>query len=79
LHVRRFDAFPAGDRRAVKSVARGELVFAESGHGHRDVLLLATGIGEAKVDELDVVFFHHVHHVCDGLGHQCSPVLDGWG
>jgi hypothetical protein len=34
------------------------------------VLLLATGIGETEVNKLDFVFFHHLHHVCNGLGHQ---------
>ena len=27
--------------------------------GHGDVLLLAAGVGEAEVDELDFVFLHH--------------------
>jgi hypothetical protein len=27
------------------------------------VLLLAAGVGEAEVDELDFVFLHHLHHV----------------
>ncbi|HXE47968.1 MAG TPA: hypothetical protein VN663_06320, partial [Ramlibacter sp.] len=31
---------------------------------------------ETEVDELDFVFLHHLHHVCDALGcHQLSP---GW-
>jgi hypothetical protein len=34
------------------------------------VLFFATGIGETEVNELDFVVFHHLHHVCDGLGHQ---------
>jgi hypothetical protein len=34
------------------------------------VLLLATGIGETEVNEFDLVFLHHLHYVCDGLGHQ---------
>ena len=38
--------------------------------GTRDVLLLAAGVGEAEVDELDFALLHHVHHVGDGLGHQ---------
>jgi hypothetical protein len=46
------------------------------GHGHGHVLLLATGVGEAEVHELDFVFLHHLHDVCDGLGHQISWV--GW-
>jgi hypothetical protein len=34
------------------------------------VLLLAAGIGEAEVDELDFALLHHGHHVGNGLGHQ---------
>jgi len=70
LHVRGLDALPAGDRRAVEGMATGELLLAEGRDRHRDVLLLATGIGEAEVDELDFSLLHHVHHVGDGLGHQ---------
>jgi len=44
-------------------------------HGH--VLLFASGIGETEVNKLDFVLFHHLHHVCDGLGkwqHITAPV-----
>jgi hypothetical protein len=34
------------------------------------VLLFTPGIGETEVNKLDLVLFHHLHHVCDGLGHQ---------
>ena len=34
--------------------------------GHRDVLLLAAGIGEAKVDELDLLVLDHLEHVGGG-------------
>jgi hypothetical protein len=54
-------------------MARGELVFIEMGDGHGHVLLLAAGIGETEINELDFVFFHHSHHVGDGLCHQESP------
>jgi len=69
-HVRRLDALPAGDRRSVEGVARGELVLLEGGHGDGDVLFLAAGVGEAEVDELDFVLLHHLHHVGDGLAHS---------
>eukprot|EP00042_Codosiga_hollandica_P061003 m.922406 g.922406 ORF g.922406 m.922406 type:complete len:463 (+) comp98226_c0_seq1:811-2199(+) len=69
-HVRGFDALPAGDRGAVEGVTRRELVFIEMGNGHGDVLLLATGVGEAEVNELDFVVLHQLHHIGDGLGHQ---------
>src|SRR3954452_20109566 len=51
-------------------MAAGELVLAEGRDRHGDVLLLAAGVGEAEVDELDFALLHHVHHVGDGLGHQ---------
>jgi hypothetical protein len=41
------------------------------------VLPFATGIGETEVNKLDFVLFHHLHHVCDGLGHQI--LLNGKG
>ena len=50
-----------------KAWPRGELVFVEVRHRHGDVLLLAAGVGEAEVDELDFVLLHHLHHVGDGL------------
>jgi hypothetical protein len=70
LHVGGFNAFPASDRRAIESVARNELVFVEVRHRHRGVVLFAAGIGETEINKLDVVVFHQLHHVCDGLGHQ---------
>src|SRR4026207_1601545 len=48
-----------GERGAVEGMARAELVFVEMGDGHGHVLLLAAGVGEAEVDELDFVFLHH--------------------
>ena len=69
-HVGGLDALPAGDRRAVEGMARTELVFIEVRHRHGHVLLLATGVGETEIDELDLVFLHHLHHIGDGLGHQ---------
>src|SRR6185369_15931936 len=75
-HVRGFDALPAGNRRTVECVARTELVFVEMRNGHSHVLFFSAGVGETEVDELDFVFLHHLHHVCDALGcHQLSP---GW-
>lgn len=70
-HVRCFDTLPAGDRRTVEGVARGELVFVEMGNGHGNVLFFATGVSEAEVNELNFVVLHDLHHVGDGLvGHQ---------
>jgi hypothetical protein len=51
-------------------MAAAELVFIEMGHRDGDVLLFATGVSEAEVDELDFVVLHHLHLIGDGLGHQ---------
>jgi hypothetical protein len=40
------------------------------------VLLFATGIGEAEVNEFNFVVFHHLHNVCDGLCHQILLRMD---
>jgi hypothetical protein len=63
LHVRSLNPLPAGDRRTIESVAVLELVFAKSADRHGHVLLLATGIGEAEVNELRLVFLDHVDYV----------------
>ena len=79
-HVGGFDAFPACNGGTIESLAFVKLIFAELGNRDGDVLPLATGIGEAEVNKLDFVVFHHLHHVCDGLGHQKSPRDDyGFG
>ena len=70
LHVRGFNAFPSCDGRAVKGVAGDKFVFVKMRNRHGNVLLFTTGVGEAEINKLDFVFFHHLHHVCDGLGHQ---------
>ena len=66
-HVGRLDALPAGDRRAVERVAELELVVVELLGRHGDVLLLAARVGEAEVDELDLLVLDHFQHVgCGG-------------
>ena len=42
---------------------RLELVVVERLGRHRDVLLLAAGVGEAEVDELDLLVLDHLEHV----------------
>ncbi|MDH6595247.1 hypothetical protein M2165_005136 [Variovorax sp. TBS-050B] len=76
LHVRGFDSLPAGDGRAVECMARGEFVFIESRDRHGHVLFLAAGVGEAEVDELDLVFLDELEYIGDGLCHQF--LLVGW-
>jgi hypothetical protein len=70
LHVGGLDPLPAGDRRAVERMTVAELVFIEVRCRHRDVLLLALGIGEAEIDELDLVvgdLLHDVFGSCHSL------------
>ena len=67
-HVGRLDPLPPGDRRAVEGVPALELVHHELLGRHGDVLFLAAGIGEAKVDELDVLVLEHLEDV-GGAGH----------
>jgi hypothetical protein len=62
-HVRCLDPLPTGDRRAVESVPIGELVVPERLGGHRDVLLLAPGVGKAQINEFDFVVRDHFHYV----------------
>ncbi len=70
LHVRGFNALPAGDGRAVKRVAGNEFIFIEMGNRHGDVLLFAPCVGKTEVNKLDFVFLDHFYDVCDGLCHQ---------
>ena len=51
-----------------------ELVVVELLRRHRDVLLLAAGVGEAEVDELDLLVLDHFQYV-GGSGHA----LVSWG
>ncbi|ABA50095.1 hypothetical protein BURPS1710b_2769 [Burkholderia pseudomallei 1710b] len=69
-HVRRLDALPARDRRAVERVAAFELVLAEGRHRHRHVLLLAARVREAEIDKLDVLVLRELHDVGDGFTHN---------
>jgi hypothetical protein len=48
----------------------GELAFVESRHRHGHVLFFTAGVGEAKVDELDLVFLDELQYIGDGLCHQ---------
>jgi len=68
-HVRGFDALPARNRGAVEGMARLKLVLVDLMGGHRDVLLLAAGIGKTEVDELDLVVRDHFQDVF-GCGHR---------
>lgn len=69
-HVRRFDALPARDRRAVERMAVLELVFVKRRNRHRHVLFLAARIREAEIDKLDVLVLHELHDVGDGFTHN---------
>ena len=72
-HVGGFDAFPAGDRRAVEGVAL-EHILVDARHVGRDVLHLTLGVGETQVDKLYVLVLDGLQDVVDAL-HDCSPVV----
>src|SRR5690606_26559814 len=68
-HVGLVDRLPAGDRRAVEHQAFLERVLVDDLRDHRQVLPLALGIGEAKIDPLDLLFLDPLHDVrCTGHG-----------
>jgi hypothetical protein len=65
-HVGGLDALPAGDRGAVERMAVFELVHAEGGDRHANVLFLAARIGEAEVHELDFLVLDQLEYVLGG-------------
>ena len=73
-HVGLVDRLPAGDRGAVEHDAVGEHVLVDLGDVHRDVLQLALRIGEAQIDELDVVVLDLLQDVF-GCRHVMFPCL----
>ena len=75
-HVRRFDSLPPADRRAVERVTVLELVLLERLGRHRHVLFLALCIGEAQIDEQDLVVRDHFHDVF-GRRHSFSSITRG--
>jgi hypothetical protein len=74
-HVRHLNALPAGDRGTVERVTVGELFGIEGLGRHGNVLLLAAGVGEAEVDELDLLVLDRLEHV----GWACHAGLLGYG
>lgn len=54
-HVALIDGFPAADRGAVEAISVDELVFAELTDGNREVLPLAKEVGEADINDFDVM------------------------
>ena len=54
-HVGFVDRLPAGDGRAVEHLAFGEGVLTDEADIEGDVLQLAARVGEAQIDELDVL------------------------
>ena len=73
-HVGLVDGLPAGDRRAVEHDAVGEHVLVDLGDVHGDVLQLALRVGEAQVDELDVVVLDLLQDVF-GCRHVMFPCV----
>ena len=62
-----FDALPAGDRGAVEGVSFLERVFADRARMRGHVLHLALGVGEAEIDELDVLVLDHLQDIASAL------------
>ena len=62
-HVGLVDALPSGDRGAVEHLAVVEEVLVDDVRGNRDVLFLAACVGEAQVDELDLLLFDELQDV----------------
>ena len=74
-HVGLVDGLPAGDRGAVEHDAVGEHVFVDLDDVHGHVLQLALRIGEAQVDEFDVVVLDLLQDVF-GCRHVMSSLFD---
>ncbi len=77
-HVRLIDALPSGDGRTVEHLAVTEQLVVDELGRNRDVLFLASRIGESEVCELDLFFFYQLQnisgcHIASGKGF-CSPV-----
>ncbi len=62
-HVRFLDALPTGDGRTVEHFAVLEHIFIHGADGHGDMLLLATGVRESIIHELDALFLDQLHHI----------------
>ena len=73
-HVGLVDRLPAGDRGAVEHDAVGEHVLVDLDDVHGHVLHLALRIGEAQIDEFDVVVLDLLHDVF-GCRHVMFPCL----
>jgi hypothetical protein len=71
-HIRRFDTFPAGDRRTVERMTGFKLVHVEMRNRHGDVLFFASCVSKAKINEFDFVVFHHLQDLC---GRPCHANL----
>jgi hypothetical protein len=62
-HVGLVDALPAGDGRAVEHHAAFEEIAIDALGGNGEVLLLAARVGEAQVDEFDVLLTDCFEHI----------------
>jgi len=62
-HVGLVDGLPAFDRGTVEHEAVVQLVLADDSGNHRQMLPFALGIGEAKIDPLDLLVLDHLENV----------------
>jgi len=70
-HVALVDHLPAGDRGAVEHHAARQEVLGDGADVVRQMLPFAARIGEAEIDELDVVLLDHRHDFLN-VGHSLS-------
>ena len=74
-HVGFVDRFPAGDGRTVEHNAVNEMIFRQILGEIGGVLPFSTRVGEAEIDELNVVIFNHSKN----LGaHSDTSLLAGY-
>ena len=74
-HVGFVDSLPAADRRAVEHDAIGEHVFVDTANVHRQVMQLALGVGEAQINELDVVILDLLEDIICSRHFLSVPLL----
>ena len=74
-HVGFIDALPAGDRGTVKHFTFGEGIFLDGMSRNRNMLLLALGIGKAKIDEFNAVLINFTQHI--RRGHDSISKIEG--
>ncbi len=76
IHVRRFDALPARDRRTVEGITFEGTFIDARGIG-RHMLHLTFRVREPQVHELDILVLDHFQDIASGF-HEFSPLRTRW-